>query len=67
MLVSGTGSGSGGMRLLCGLGLGSADVWAFTLCGRVFLYLGLTALLDYKTLNGSLLLDPVPSTWFLLT
>lgn len=50
MLVSGTGSGSGGMRLLCGLGLGSADVRAFTLCGRVFLYLGLTALLDYKTL-----------------
>lgn len=54
------------MRPLCGLGPGSADVRAFTLCGHVFLYLGLTALLGYKTLDGSLLLDPVPSTWFLL-
>lgn len=40
-------------------------VSAFTLYGRVFLDLGLTALFDYKSLHGSLFLDPVPSTWFL--
>lgn len=38
---------------------------AFTLCWCVSLYLDLTAPLDYKTLEGNLLLDPVPCTWFM--